>query len=319
MSTTIINYVNQLLFLNRGFFPKIGPAKTKYSRSDRAQSKLLKCARENDQTLLTSFFEVEFIRNIEVIISDNEEAFTKLMPNLAHNTTGSNSEEPSKSKGISYFLNSLLAASEANENKASKGRRYDNTLKRFSCVLYLLSGRMAYEILYANLQSSLPSITTIKTMLDKETNDFKMGIIRVQELKKWLTSRSLRLSICVAEDLTKIIESVQYNSKENSLDGLSPPLGCNGFPKIGQFPAKNAIDIISGLEFGVVAPYMNVFMAKAQGCIKQPGFCLSVYPTDNRFDYKPCLNRWDFLTDLCATEGDLYEIHLYEIHYLLIF
>lgn len=56
---------------------------------------------------------------------------------------------------------------------------------------------------------------------------------------------------------------------------------------------------------GVVAPYMNVFMAKPLGAESQPGFCLSTYPTDNRFNYKHCLTRWDFITDIFRLEGSI--------------
>lgn len=150
---------------------------------------------------------------------------------------------------------------------------------------------MAYEILCANLQASLPSITTTKTMLDKETQDFKVGVIRTRNLKAWLTNREYSFRVCISEDQTKIVESIQYNSRDNNLDGLSIPLGCNGLPMENPFPAKDALDIKASIEKGNIAAYVNVLMVQPQVLHRSPAFCLCIYPTDNRFNYQHCLKR----------------------------
>lgn len=187
---------------------------------------------------------------------------------------------------LSPLLKSLLEASETNSGKKNNGRRYEDSSKRFGALIYLLSGKMAYEILFANIKSSLPSITTVKRLIDNETRIFLMGQIRVSQYKKWLFERN----ICVAEDLTKIVECIDYNQRQNSLDGLSLSLGCNGFPLPNQFPAKNAVEIIQGIESGEKAAYMNLCMAKPQGK-NHPGFCISLYPTNNRFNFNDRLNK----------------------------
>lgn len=278
--------------------------KKKYSRSERVQSQLLKSAKEIDQTLLTSFFDYTLIRKIEVIIEENESGFEKSLPDK---TVVSKKliDKSIVAKEVSPLLKAFLSAAQDNESKRSNGRRYDDSLKKFSCILYLLSGRMTYEILYANLQRSLPSISTIKTLLDKETKDFKMGVIRVSKLKNWLLERKYPLRVCIAEDQTKVVESVQYNSKANCLDGLSPPLGSNGFPIENPYTAKDALDIISSINKGTLAAYVNVFVVQPQVFQKSPGFCLCVYPTDNRFNYHHCLQRWKFLENLLKYEGGI--------------
>lgn len=215
-----------------------------------------------------------------------------------------------KPEEIGPLLKALVDASQKNQGKASKGRRYEDFLKRFSCLLYLLIGRMAYELLYANLQSSLPSITTIKIMLDKETRDFKVGVIRTMQLKAWLTNRKYPFRVCMSEDQTKVVESIQYNSRENKLDGLSTPLGCNGFPIENPFTAKDALDIKSSIEKGTIAAYVNVFMVQPQVSQKSPAFCLTIYPTDNRFNYQHCLRRWEFLEGVFAHEGSIFFVLL---------
>lgn len=210
----------------------------------------------------------------------------------------------SDNENIGPLLRSLMKAASNNSNKKCKGWRYDNALKKMGSVLYLLCGKMPYEILHANLQSSLPSITTAKKLIDVETKILKMGIVRVRELKEWLVKHELRPNICVSEDLTKITESIQYNPRNNCLDGLSLRLGSNGFPVADQFPAKTAEDIKSSIDSGDVAPYINLIMAQPQGATKHPAFCLSTYPSNNKFNYKHCLNRWNYLTDLFKMEGN---------------
>lgn len=263
----------------------------------------MKSASDDNQMLITSYFKVEFLKRLEDVISDNNTIFDLISPALSSIETPI--FEKSQPKEVNTLLQALLNASIQNENKSSKGRRYEDSLKRFSCVLYLLCGRMAYEILYANLQGSLPSISTLKVLLDKESQDFKTGVLRTQRLKKWLIERHFSLRVSVSEDQTKIVESVQYNSRENNLVGLSIPLGFNGFPKENQFPAKDAHDIVQAISTGNVAAYVNVYMIQPLVLEKSPGFCLCIYPTDNRFTYQHCLRRWEFLEGIFAYEGKL--------------
>lgn len=252
---------------------------------------------------MTSYFKLEYLQRIEDVIVGNENAFVRLLsPRWMINSN--NSTDNTKPKEIGPLLKSLLAASESNQGRTSKGRRYEDSLKKFSCVLYLLGGRMAYEILYANLQASLPSITTLKTMLDKETKDFKAGVIRTKKFKHWLTEREYPLRVCVAEDQTKVVESIQYNSRENNLDGLSIPLGCNGFPIENPFTAKDALDIKNSIENGIIAAYVNVFMVQPQTSQRSPSFCLSIYPSDSRFNHQHCLRRWEFLEGVFSHLGN---------------
>lgn len=259
----------------------------------------MKQSNDPSQEVISSYFEVKILSQVVECMDGNQELEEILMSSgIAELVTDKNN-----ACQTSVFLKALMKASSKNLCKAPKGRRYDYQIKKFACVLYLVSGKMGYEILYANLQSSLPSISTIKQLLDKETENFRTGTIRVLELKGWLLKRGFELRVCVAEDQTKILESVQYNPRFNCLDGFSLPLGSNGFPISNPFSAKNASSIKTSIETGEIAPYINVFMVQPLSISKSPGFCLNVYPTNSRFCFKDCLNRWEFLEDLFRIEG----------------
>lgn len=259
-------------------------------------------ANDVNQPLLSSFFDVQIINKIDEIIQKNEdiqEAFKS--PEVMSLFKLDNKRGSQKNMQL---LLSLMKAANDNALEAPNRRHYDDSLMKMSCILYLLGGKMLYELLYANLESSLPSLTSVRRLLDDETELFKAGVLRTQECKLWLTKRELGFRVCIAEDQTKIVESVQYNSKENVLDGFSLPLGCNGFPLANPYSAKNALEIKRSIDTGEIAAYVNVFMVQPQHIQKSPAFCLSIYPTNSRFNYSHCLHRWEFLEGVFSAAGN---------------
>lgn len=208
----------------------------KFSKRNRIHNALVKQSSTPGQTRLTDFDGYSLIQSLESLLEDNESIAEVLRRNILETTAGRNEH-------MGPLLQSLLEASKSNKNKSAHGWRFEELLKKFSTLLYLLSGKKSYVMLYSNLKSSLPSLSTVKRLIDEETSAFKAGVVRVKELKNWLAQRNLKFRVSLAEDLTKITESIQYNPKANCLEGLSPPLGCNGFPKIDQFPARNEFDI----------------------------------------------------------------------------
>lgn len=244
----------------------------------------MRSANDSNQEVISTYFDVKIIDEIQQCIQ-NEPELENVFSSSAMMASFAESQRCTglETGHLGPLLKALVQSTFNNSSKALKGRRYETSLKKFACTLYLLSGKIGYEILYANLKSSLPSLTTIKMLLDKETESFKAGVLRVSQLKAWLLKRNLELRVSVAEDQTKITESIQYNEKENCLDGLSLPLGCNGFLKPNPFSAKNAKEIKKSIEEGEVAAYINVFMVQPQTDQKSPGFCLTAYPTNSRF------------------------------------
>lgn len=259
-------------------------------------------ANNANQPLLSAFFDIEFISKIDEVIQKNEDIEEAL--NSTEVLSLFKLDHEGGRKNNMQLLQSLIKSANNNASRAPTRRRYEYSLKKLGCILYLLAGRMAYEILCANLESALPSVATVRKLLDDETQLFKAGVLRTQELKQWLIERNLELRVCVAEDQTKIVESIQYNSKENVLDGLSLPLGCNGFPLENPYSAKNAFEIKKAIDTGEVAAYVNVFMVQPQHNQKTPAFCLIIYPTNSRFNFSHCLRRWEFLEGIFSEAGN---------------
>lgn len=271
------------------------------SRAQKRKTALINQASNKNQPLLSSFFDIELIKKIDEIVEKNEEIKEVLNSTEVLSLFKFDQEEGNQKN--MRLLENLIKSANNNASLAPNRRRYEESLKKFGCILYLLAGRMAYEILCANLQSALPSLTAVRRLLDDETQLFKAGVLRTNELKQWLIKRDFEPRVCVAEDQTKIIESIQYNPKENVLDGLSLPLGCNGFPLENPFSAKNAFEIKKAIYTGEVAAYVNVFMVQPQHTEKTPAFCLTIYPTNSRFNFSHCLNRWDFLEGIFSKAG----------------
>lgn len=75
------------------------------------------------------------------------------------------------------LLQALINASSKNLGKHEFGWRYEDPLKLLAAIVYLLSGKMAYEIIQANLKSSFPSINAVRNLIDARTRNFEMGRI----------------------------------------------------------------------------------------------------------------------------------------------
>ncbi|KAJ6647847.1 hypothetical protein Bhyg_03070, partial [Pseudolycoriella hygida] len=71
------------------------------------------------------------------------------------------------------------------------------------------------------------------------------GVLRIDELIKYLKDRSLQLRISISEDATRITPKVAYDSLTNQLVGFALPLDENGMPLNLSFEAKNACQIQS--------------------------------------------------------------------------
>ena len=71
---------------------------------------------------------------------------------------------------------------------------------------------------YMLIYNVLLSITTINRCLDKESNIID-GIVRLKELKLFLTKRNYPLNVFISENQTAIIKNVAYDYKSNRIMG----------------------------------------------------------------------------------------------------
>ncbi|XP_039308140.1 uncharacterized protein LOC120358322 isoform X1 [Solenopsis invicta] len=249
----------------------------------RQQRKLKKFeAFDESQTKITDYF----LKTITKIIEDHPDLQNTLL-------SIANTENTSNFANISSFLECLKDTAMKNIKRKKHGNKFTSPLKLFSLYIFIVGGRVLYELLHANLQSILPSITTINRLIDKESNIVN-GIVRLKELKLFLIKRNYPLNVFISEHQTAIIKNIAYDSKSNQMIGFVSSCKKNGFPK-NNFYVNSVKDIENAFSKYVVG--CNAYVYMAQPLIDNaPAFCLTVFASDdNRFNHNDVLARWTFL------------------------
>lgn len=234
---------------------------------------------EKSQAKITDYF----LESMTAIIEDHPDIQNTLLTNV---------ENISEFSNISSFLNCLRDTAMKNIKCQKHRNRFSEPLKFFSLYIFIVGSRMLYELLHANLQNILPSITTINRSLDKESNIID-GIVRLKELKLFLIKRNYPLNIFISENQTAIIKNVTYDSKSNKMIGFVSSCIENGFPK-NNFYINSLKDIENAFSKCVIG--CNAYVYMAQPLVDNaPGFCLTVFASDNKFNHNDVLARWMFL------------------------
>lgn len=193
-----------------------------------------------------------------------------------------------------YLLDRLVSTANQNKVRDKGGYRYENELQSFATYFRLISGPLAYETLQKNLIHSLPSLPSVNRYIHKSDCRLIEGVLRCEELLKYLTERNLDKVVSLSEDATRIVGRVQYDSYTNQIVGFVLPLNeQTGMPIPFSFPARNSQVIIE--HFGkdsAVCPLVNVVMAKPINKNSIPSFCLLLFGTDNKYTSENVFNRW---------------------------
>lgn len=199
----------------------------------------------------------------------------------------------------SYFMQQLYKSAIRN-SKREKGNRYDSSLNLFCCYLFTIGGRLMYETLAANLP--IPTVHSVTHKIRNIVCDMMEGVCRFKELKTFLLSRGLPLIVWLSEDATRITERVQYDSETNQLVGFVLPLSSNGMPKSDTFVVKSAAEIERNFLESKTSSLVYAIMAQPLQS-NAPTFCLCLFGTDNKFDFKIVRRRWSFIRSGLEKEG----------------
>lgn len=205
-------------------------------------------------------------------------------------------EETTKTQ---YLLNLLNETADSNALKKPGGYRYCQKIQMFASLLRMVSGPLAYELIQSNLPGALPSIPTTNRYIRKSHCNIIEGVLRLEELSIYLNDRNLEKTVAIAEDATRIIGRVQFDSRTNSLMGFALPLNeQTGMPIPFTYKARNAHEIAKHmLENDQNPGYVNVVMAKPISTIRVPAFCLLIYSTQNDYDSRDVAQRWTFINN----------------------
>lgn len=190
---------------------------------------------------------------------------------------------------------------ERNSFRFQGGYRYNKDLKLFLAYNRMLSGKLAYETFKANAKHSIPSLKTIDRYIARIKSTAIEGVLRIDELWKYLTDQNLPLYVSISEDQTKITGRVQYDPKTNKIVGFVLPLSkVNGMPITSGNIARSAsaiehcfYNVNTGDEIKP-AQYVNAIMA--QPLVKGiPAFCLSIFGSDGTFTSEDVHRRWKYI------------------------
>ena len=108
--------------------------------------------------------------------------------------------------------------------------------------------------------------------------------------------------VSIAEDATRVISRVDYDSETNKLVGFVLPCNDKGIPIGDSFMAVSFDSIEQAFRDGTKAKYAFTYMAKplAEGV---PAFCLSCSGTNNQFTRELVLKRWKYIHTECLKRG----------------
>ena len=202
----------------------------------------------------------------------------------------------------STFMSMLVRADHKNCTKDKRGFRFQEPLKLFCSFLYMIGGSILYETLHANLP--IPSLSAIKYFISHEKAPVVEGMLRVNDLKKFLVERNYPLFIYISEDATRIIKRVQYDSKTNQCVGFVLPINSNSMPISYAFEATSEKAIRDYFSDSKNTMSTSLYVFIVQPMAKDaPLFCLSLFGTDNTFTYSDTLKRWDYIKKILKSNG----------------
>lgn len=188
----------------------------------------------SNQTRIPQHFKV--VDEIQTLLNKNKNLQTTIQ-NLLNPIVA-----PAQDSVTSYdVLNLLVKTAKENQKTKQNGYRYDDVIKKFSSYIFMLSGRLCYETLSKNI--GLPSPSSISRYLKTNGPVVVEGVLRCEELKKYLVDNNLPLFVWLSEDATRINGRIQYDSNTNQLIGFVLPFDSNGMPISSVYMARSASEI----------------------------------------------------------------------------
>lgn len=117
------------------------------------------------------------------------------------------------------------------------------------------------------------------------------GELRIKELNHYLDSQKLEKCVWISEDATAIVTKVEYDPKSNQMVGIVLPINSStGMPIPFSYLATSEAEIYENMDCNKSS---NVYVVMAQPITKNvPAFVLQLFGTDNKFETKNVLLRW---------------------------
>ncbi|CAF4316655.1 unnamed protein product, partial [Rotaria sp. Silwood2] len=198
------------------------------------------------------------------------------------------------------FLSSFIDNITNNLSREKRNYQYSESVKRFALLLYILGGKLTYELLRINLVGALPSLVTLNRLILNSNNIMNEGEFQFDTLKQYLNSNNVQFGF-VSEDCTGVIRKIQYDVRTNSFIGFSTPLD-NGIPISQHYKTDSFETLKTWFSSIKKAPLLNIHMFQPlpsnRASLPNP-FLLSAYGVENTFTANDILRRWLFIYEGC--------------------
>ena len=195
------------------------------------------------------------------------------------------------------FINTITN----NLTKSSNHFRYSDKIKDFALLLYILGGKLTYEVIRLNIPGSLPSLTMLNTLILNSNLKISEAELRFDQLQKHFENLNLHYAFG-SEDATGAIKKIKYDSTTNTFIEFPTPLD-HAVP-IKKYYHTDSLDTLK-LWFNSVdkSSLLNVHMIQpvqstTQNTIPSPSL-LSTYGINNTATANDILQRWWYIFDQC--------------------
>ena len=224
---------------------------------------------------------------------------------LQHQLNRSSHENSYSPCSLTPILKQILLNITKNSDRNGKQRRHNEIVKRFCTALFIYAGPLAYEFIQSNMQQALPSVRTIQRVIYSEYKTITEGLFRFDELEKHIELYGCPKIVSIAEDATRIIARVDYDSETDRCVGFVLPVNQKGLPIVDSYLASSFVAIESMFVNSPTARYAYVYMAQP---LQQdiPPFCLACLGTDNKFTAAKVMQRWNHIYENAKKEISMF-------------
>ena len=221
---------------------------------------------------------------------------------LYHSLSSHNSEEEETPRDApNRMLSALIKTAQENCKRKKNGYRYnDEIVRKFGALMFLLGGRLQYEILQEAI--GLPSVPSISIFIKNASAPVIEGEFRFEELKSYLSNRGLPPLVWISEDGTSIVNRIRYDPARDCIFGFKLPLDRNSCPIEDSFPASSAEVIQKYFKEEAKCNYAYCVMAQPISTA-YPAFCLAIFGTNNRFTSSDVIARWKWISKKAKEHG----------------
>ena len=260
-----------------------------WSYSTRKTKKILKF--DANQTQITDYFTIA--KEINDIVKGNPSLSNLIKENCQHN----NAIEFSTS-----LLQQLFKNAQTNAEHLPRQRRHTEVIKKFSMSMLFMAGPAAYDLLHQNMPEALPSLSTIRKEMKKSYSNLIEGEFRFDKLLAHLDAHKCPRLISISEDATRIIRHIDYDENSNKLVGFVLPMDSRFLPITDSFLATSFEKIEQFFTNESRATFAYVYMAQPMSP-SVPPFCLNIIGTNNHFNAKSVLSRWQHMITECTARN----------------